>query len=162
MGRFSYGLESRQVIFSLLPLIHSLIQYHTGKLSNRQTHDLHWSLAEQSCTDYGANVLAPQHNAKPSDVELLWFKFSEIYRWVLRNESAAISAIGWFPFADGLILWFTDVTNFNVARTLTQLAWDFSKTVSGILGFAVDAGLFVVYAPVIIAEYVKEKGLGWF
>lgn len=92
--------------------------------------------------------------------EQLWFKFSQLYRWVLRNEGPAIDALSAVPHADKFILWFTDVSNFDVTRTLTQIAWDFSRTVNGLIDATVDASLLLVYSQVLVAEWVKETGGG--
>jgi hypothetical protein len=96
------------------------------------------------------------YGAMPSNDESLWFNFSQLYRWVMRNEGPAVDALKYVPGVDTLILWFTDVSNFDATRNLTQLAWDFSKTVNDILQIAEGAALLLLYAPIIVSEWLKE------
>jgi len=153
------GPEIRQANFFVSP-IYWLTTSHAGALADRPTHDYSWGIAEQSCTDYGSGVLAPIYNAIPTEEERIWFSFSQLYRWIMRNEGLTLTILALVPGADELILWLTDVTNFTATRNLTQLAWEFAKGVTGLLDIAVGAPLLLEYLPTIVSEWKKETGGG--
>jgi hypothetical protein len=98
------------------------------------------------------------YNAVPTEEERIWFAFSQLYRWIMRNEDLTLNILSFVPGADELILWLTDVTNFTATRELTQLAWDSAKGITGFLDIAVGVPLLLWYAPSIISEWKKETG----
>jgi hypothetical protein len=92
----------------------------------------------------------------------MWFNFSEAYRWIMRNEGAVIEALSDLPNAREFILWVTDVTTSDVIRVLTQLAWDLAHhpLVLALLEAAEGLARFLIYAPVLIAEWLRQTGGG--
>ena len=153
----TYNLVSYQSP-SLHPIYLLSYPEHTGKLADRPTHDYRWSVAEQTCTDFGANTLAPLNNVKTTQTESLWFSFSQLYRWVLRNEGPALTALSAIPNADKFVLWFTDITNFDLTRKLTQAAWNFAKGATAVADAVVDASLLLWYSPILLTEWQAETG----
>jgi hypothetical protein len=154
---FIQGVKSGAQPFFVSPICR-LTWSHTGALADRPTHDYSWSIAEQSCSDYGSGVLSPMYHAVPTEEERIWFAFSQLYRWIMRNEALTLNVLSFVPGADELILWLTDVTDFTSTRELTQLAWDSAKGVAGFLDIVVGVPLLLWYAPSIISEWKKETG----
>ena len=128
-------------------------------MDDRVTHDNRWSLAEQACTDYAAGVLAPTHGATRTRSEDIWFNFSDVYRWIMRNEGPVVEALSYID-AQGFVLWVTDVTTPDVARVLTQLAWEFAHDplAMPLLNEAEGLARFLIYAPVLIEEWLRQSG----
>ena len=71
----------------------------TGNLSDRATHDLRWSTAEQTATDYGSSY-AQSKGLSPSSFENIWYQWSQAWRWILRNEGTILT---WLDAVDQVL-----------------------------------------------------------
>ena len=130
-------------------------------MDDRITHDIRWSEAEQRCTDYGTDVLAPRHGATTTRGEDIWYAFSDVYRWIMRNQGPVVGALSYID-AQGFVLWITDVTTPDVVRVLTQLAWEFAHDplTMTLLNGAEGLAKFLIYAPVLVGEWLRQIGGG--
>lgn len=64
---------------------------HTDRL---QTHDHNWSVSEQAATEYGKKTAESiSLVAKPTKQQLRWYKFTQLFRKIMRNRQKVILAI---------------------------------------------------------------------
>ncbi|MBA8927200.1 hypothetical protein BC739_004406 [Kutzneria viridogrisea] len=140
-----------------------LLRLQAGRLTKRSVHDAAWSRAEQTATEYGV-ALAKSRGVRPTGPEWRFFQFSQVYRWLLRNEPTALLALGGplvsprvrelrVPF----LTWFTDVRSDVPAYRGSAMAWSLAELHP--VGGALDAlNLLLAYLPTLFEDFLRDTG----
>ncbi|MFC0432351.1 hypothetical protein [Kutzneria buriramensis] len=134
-----------------------------GELDRRSVHDAAWSRAEQAATEHGV-ALARTLGVAPSAAEWRFYQFSQVYRWVMRNEPTALLALGGplmnpairelrMPF----LSWFTDVGTPVPAYRGCAFAWALSR-LNPVGGAFSGLGLLVAYLPNLFEDFLIDTG----
>lgn len=128
-----------------------------GKLTDRAAHDQAWSVAEQASTEYGVYLAERVHGIEPTPAEQGLYRFSDVYRWVLRNRPAPLAG----PVTPGrhqqtlFLNWFTDVSNPVPTREGTELAYEYSS-LNALGGTLSTAALFHAYAAALWDDFLAD------
>jgi hypothetical protein len=132
-----------------------LLLLNSGELTGRAEHDRAWSQAEQSSIDDGVLLAEKTHGLKPTPAELRFFKFTEAYRWVMRNRTVAADlylsspsiGAGKPALQQKFLDWFTDVTNDVPAHAGAAFAYDVvtPNASSGVADFVQLFKAYVTY-----------------
>ncbi|KAH8728337.1 hypothetical protein GQ44DRAFT_824170 [Phaeosphaeriaceae sp. PMI808] len=108
-----------------------------GGYSTRDQHDFAWASSEQSSTTHGKQIA--DQKFKTTAQENLWFVFTQVFRWIMRNKGASVAAVRTviltgsvvnppllllLPQADDFVNWLTDITNPKPAECFSRAAWD--------------------------------------
>lgn len=134
-----------------------------GELDRRSVHDAAWSRAEQAATEHGV-ALARVLGVAPTPAEWRFYQFSQVYRWVMRNEPTAMLALGG-PLIDPRIrelrmpflTWFTDVSTPVPAYRGCAFAWALSR-LNPVGGAFSALGLLVAYLPNLFEDFLLDTG----
>ncbi|KAI9890593.1 MAG: hypothetical protein M1814_003791 [Vezdaea aestivalis] len=107
-----------------------------NQLGERDAHDYAWSDSEQTSTEYGRRT-ADSLSLPTTNQTLRWYKFTQIFRWVMRNRQLVVQLIkDAAPFPTGFIIsksaqliidWLTNITDATPTICGSDAAWELSE-----------------------------------
>jgi len=115
--------------------------------SDRDAHDPRWSSSEQTATEYGkSQAESTSLVAAPTAQTLRWYKFTNLFRGIMRNRKKIITTIRiifplWAFIAKDFIDWLTDIRSSTPTEIGCEIAW----TLSALDGKDIGANLFDDY-----------------
>lgn len=140
-----------------------------GAFSSRDAHDAAWSNAEESATEYGRRR-GDAAASPPSNQTLRWFKFTQLFRAIMRGRAAFRAAfLAVAPLGIGTLLqavidafldWLTDITNPLPTLCGSKAAWELVEFDSIVLGFTGWLGQRVLLSKLLVkfwACYLTEN-----